>query len=85
MLEVENPSLLLDRTSRLLKIIASLPKIQQFVSDVCEIVLCKGASHIPLHLRPSVSGDIPNVVCGMRIGFRGGCVCSCSIYSPSLG
>lgn len=57
MMEVQNPSLLIERTVKLLKIISSLPKIERFVSEVCEIVLCRGASFIPYHLQPPALGN----------------------------
>ena len=55
MLEIQDPSLLVDRVCKLLKVVTSLPKVQKFVSEVCDIVLCKGAPFIPLHLKPPSS------------------------------
>lgn len=53
MMEITDPSLLIERTVKLLKLISALPKVEAFVSNVCDIVLCKGISFIPHHLKPS--------------------------------
>ena len=59
-MEIDDPALLTERAVKLQKIVASLPKIQRFVSEVCEIVLCHGADFIPYHLKPPSSKSTPS-------------------------
>jgi len=62
MLETHDPHQLTDNVSKLIRVVSSLPRVQSFVSEVCEIVLSQGKALIPSVLLNTSGKDVSVLV-----------------------
>lgn len=61
-LDLSDPTQLPATIIKLLRVVSSLPRLEAFVGEVCEVVLQKGVSYLPREVSPSDPSAIPSVL-----------------------